>query len=188
MYEDAAYYLSQTPTPSAVEIAERLYQDAERRAGPGGEVARTPEARTIREWIDKGWIDRLDRPSWTNADSPPEDWPLVLDVIKALVLERDPYRPSRGEAGWIVRIRRAFPEFDDLILVLHLARLADRGGAHLETAERILAFTPWRDECKALAMAVNDGLLGFEVAFAAGCEAAVAKDSLAARKRKEGKA
>jgi hypothetical protein len=75
--------------------------------------------------------------------------------------------PTRAVAEWIVRIRRAYPDWQDLVYVNYTARLA-RKGEEARVA-RFLAFAPWRDEGAALFEAVRrhqvpeDTLLGQEV-------------------------
>jgi len=73
-----------------------------------------------------------------------------------------------------VRIRRAYPDVEDLELVYALAALAKRGGDYLERVQLFLAYAPWRDDAAALIDAVLDNRLTWDVALLGGYEQQVA--------------
>jgi hypothetical protein len=121
---------------------------------------KAPSARAIAQWAAKGWIVKSApdaRWSISDADAP-EDIPLVLDVIRSQI--EDPWPtpwPTKAVAKWIVRIRRAYPDLDDLVRVNYLARLARQGEEARVT--RFLVFVPWRDEGAALYEAASRNLV-----------------------------
>jgi hypothetical protein len=84
-------------------------------------------------------------------DSEPEDWPLVLDVVAEAIDTTDGRLRwlSAAEAGWVAKIRRAYPDLD-MDRAYGLARMASAaesglGFYHLEGVARYLAYRPWRD-------------------------------------------
>lgn len=119
---------------------------------------------------------------WTLEDGEPEDIPLVLPVVRILAEQRSG-RPSKNEARWIARIRRAYPNLDDLELVAAFAVYASRGEPLLSTVEQILMYTPWEDDAKALGDAYARRLIGFNVLFTFGYEAAATEGELRLRRK-----
>jgi len=148
-----------------------------------------PSAKTVSEWITKGWININERDApWSIADGPAEDMALVLPIARSLL--EIPYPrtrwPRRALAEWIVRIRRAFPDFDDMQCIYQLAwtmeaaeliagRAETSGELDLATSLRnstqvFLAFTPWRDEGAGLFDAIERQVIPIDVAHEFGWE------------------
>jgi hypothetical protein len=163
VYERAQEMVSETPTPTGADIADRLGKEFPENA---------PDQKTVRDWIHKGVIRPADRDRpWSIGDAEkPEDAALVFETILARATGPDPwpsrlYWPTVGQGAWIVRTRRAFPGLDDLVLVAHLAANANRGGDDLATS-------PWLDDGVALGEAVGRGLItrerGYRAAYLGG--------------------
>jgi hypothetical protein len=113
---------------------------------------------------------------WDLGTGEPEDIPLVLPVVR-LLAEQRLGRPSKNEARWTVRIRRAYPEISDLELIAQCAAYGARGEPFVGMVEQLLMYAPWRDEGIALGEAVARGDVPFNVAFSFGFENASANAS-----------
>lgn len=108
-------------------------------------------------------------PPWSVHASSPEDARLVLDLIPVVSRVRGrEWWPSGLVAEWIVRIRRAFPDFADLEDVLYLASRAAMSPDDARRVVSALAYRPWLDEGHALVQAVAENLVPHEVAAVAG--------------------
>lgn len=170
---------NERPEPSHAEIARRL--DAEF-------AERSVSAVTVGDWIKSGRIQKdPDSAPWSMETTEPTDIELVNEITRLRAREHanDPMTitaarlgferrfrpPTRGQARWVVRIRRAYPELTDLGLVWHAATTAARG--HQSVVEGLLTYAPWRDDAECLAAAVRDGIEDYSVVFEFGLEQAV---------------
>jgi hypothetical protein len=137
---------------------------------------RVPNTRTI--------LDRIARyapdPSgpWSLADSDGDGGRLVLEVQRALIeYSMSTRTPTRAEADWVIRIRRAAPSIPPR-RAFHLAQryieLAERPPretkqqqaqreARLSELDQVLALNPW-DSSRRFAAAYSAGLLSREQA------------------------
>ena len=124
----------------------------------GGDEA--PVSRRTVERVLRAYVRPDDSGQWSIEYGRPEDVPLVLDTVRPFLEGADyataewPHWPTRAVARWVVRLRRGYPEIDDVRLVYYLAVLAARG--QVKRVETFLAFTPWRDP-EPLFDAVNHG-------------------------------
>jgi hypothetical protein len=159
VYDRAQELLNEMPTPTGAYIATQLEQEF------GGHQA--PSERTVNDWINRGLIALVDEDGpWDLHDAEPEDVPHVLEVARFLTSfanEPDdrymPKWPTRAVAREVVRIRRAYPDLDDVTDLYVLASMSRRG--QQQVVAKYLAFTPWRnaESREALFDAVNRGLV-----------------------------
>lgn len=173
-FAEAVY--NESPEPSHAEIARRL--DAEFPEKAVSAVA-------IGDWIRKGLIRKdPDSAPWSMETAEPTDLELVNEITRyrarlhagdpltvtaaALGIERPFRKPTRGQARWVVRIRRAYPELSDLELIWHAASVAARGNS--AAVEGLMTYAPWRDGAESLAVAVRDGIEDYGLVYEFGLE------------------
>jgi hypothetical protein len=103
---------------------------------------------------------------WAFEDNEPEDAALVLEVLRvwdALSHQEGRGRKwrlpwvTRGLAGKIVAVKRAYPDIDDLYaFVVAFELWKRRDGGEPGIPEQMLVYTPWRDRGAALEEAAAD--------------------------------
>lgn len=153
----------------------QVHKAIETQYGKAIEVDGVPSLRTVQRFLaDFSGPDESG--PWSLAEGDPDDAALVLPMLRVLDDDRaelarhgwgvgQSRRPTRAQAGWVVRIKRAAPDLTDDGLILHLAAVATRGGWGVETVQRFLAYAPWRDDGEALAAAIHKKVVGFDVAW-----------------------
>ena len=125
----------EVPSP---EIRQRLKQKF------GEAVA--PSLRTVQRLVAKLTPPKPSDP-WSLADAEGDEAGLILPVLASVIEEtrgQSQYL-TQAEADWIVRIRRAAPDLDPVIVYALAGSYpvwAERGGTN--PLDALLAFAPWR--------------------------------------------
>lgn len=153
VYQRAQELFNAIPRPPAEQIAERLLAEqatGSLRVDPGA----VPKAKTVRDWIERGWIFLREQDApWSLGDEDGNDIAVVLLVARWLNDGGWPpfLWPTKGVAKWITRIARAYPDLADHPgMLFRVAQQANGPVEHIGHVARFLAYTPWRDQGKAL--------------------------------------
>ena len=125
-------------------------------------TARMPEVRTIQNLV-RGLLGDEGEPwSFSDGEQDAEDAGVVLTVVRELWDAGIwPRSVTTSEAGYIVRLRRAFPDLP-AVTTFELTRAylsaTDRSNIYtLAGLDRYLAFAPWRDGARRYIQALAEG-------------------------------